>query len=144
MAHIGKLSTLKVAALIKAGKTGRYGDGGNLYLQVTGTSSSWIFRYKVGRRLRDAGLGSTSDWTLKQARERARKFRQLRADGIDPIEQRRAQRAEAARAMTFRQCAETYVAAHRAGWRNPKHAGQWSATLQAYVYPIFGDLSVAV
>ena len=59
MAHIGKLSTLKVAALIKAGKTGRYGDGGNLYLQVTGTSSSWIFRYKVGRRLRDAGNGHT-------------------------------------------------------------------------------------
>ena len=45
--------------------------------------------------------------------------------------------------MTFQQCAEAYIAAHSAGWRNPKHAAQWPATLDAYVYPIFGGLPVA-
>ncbi len=44
--------------------------------------------------------------------------------------------------MTFRQCAEAYIAAHRAGWRNPKHAAQWPATLEAYAYPIMGALPV--
>src|SRR4029078_562805 len=34
-----------------------------------------------------------------------------------------------AKAVTFKQCAETYIASHRAGWRNKKHAGQWQATL---------------
>jgi integrase len=47
-----------------------------------------------------------------------------------------------ARALTFRQCAEAYIKAHKASWRNPKHAAQWPSTLSAYVYPIFGALPV--
>jgi hypothetical protein len=43
---------------------------------------------------------------------------------------------------TFKQCAEAYINAHRAAWRNGKHAGQWSATLSAYAYPIIGALPV--
>jgi integrase len=31
-----------------------------------------------------------------------------------------------------------YIKAHQAGWKNAKHAAQWPATLEAYVYPIFG------
>jgi integrase len=46
--------------------------------------------------------------------------------------------------MTFKACAEAYMAAHQAGWRNPKHRGQWTATLTTYVYPHFGDLPVQV
>jgi integrase len=34
------------------------------------------------------------------------------------------------------------MAAHEAGWRNPKHRWQWSASLASYVYPHFGDLLV--
>jgi integrase len=44
--------------------------------------------------------------------------------------------------MTFKDCAENYIAAHRAGWRNPKHAAQWPATLSTYVHPIIGGLPV--
>ena len=35
-----------------------------------------------------------------------------------------------------------YLAAHDAGWRNPKHRGQWRATLEAYAFPHMGDLAV--
>ena len=35
-----------------------------------------------------------------------------------------------------------YSAAHRTGWRNPKHAAQWPSTLQTYAYPVFGSLPV--
>src|SRR5258707_15813935 len=44
--------------------------------------------------------------------------------------------------MTFKACAEAYMAAHQAGWRNPKHRAQWTATLNTYVYSQFGDLPV--
>jgi integrase len=44
--------------------------------------------------------------------------------------------------MTFRQCAEAYIAAHRAGWKNLIHAKQWPSTLKSYAYPVFGDLPV--
>src|SRR5262249_11336079 len=67
-------------------------------------------------------------------------------EGIDPIEARRAERArqrlDAAKAVTFKQCAEGYINAHRAGWRNGKHAAQWSATLATYAHPVIGALPV--
>jgi integrase len=72
--------------------------------------------------------------------------RRQRHEGIDPIDARRAervrQRLDAAKAMTFKECAESYIASHKAGWRNEKHAYQWPATLSAYAYPIIGALSV--
>jgi integrase len=92
------------------------------------------------------GLGPLALYGLADARAKALDARRKRHDGIDPIEARRAERArqrlDAAKAITFKQCAEAYVAAHRAGWRNEKHAAQWSATLTAYAYPIIGALPV--
>jgi len=90
------------------------------------------------------GLGSVSVFSLAEARERALAARKLVAEGIDPIESRRAQRQakalEAAKAMTFRQASEAYIGAHKAGWRSPKSLAAWEGTLAADVYPIFGDL----
>ena len=45
--------------------------------------------------------------------------------------------------MTFDQCRDAYIAAHRATWRNVKHASQWTNTLTTYVTPVFGKLPVA-
>ena len=49
---------------------------------------------------------------------------------------------DAAKAITFKQCAEAYIKAHRAGCRNDKHAAQWSVTLATYAEPIIGSLPV--
>jgi integrase len=56
--------------------------------------------------------------------------------------ERARQRLDQAKAVTFTQCAEAYINAHRAGWRNGKHARQWGATLSTYAYPVIGGLSV--
>jgi integrase len=140
----GKLTALK-ADKVKA--PGYYGDGGGLFLQVSKYGSkSWVFRFKANGRLREMGLGSLDTYSLAEARERARACRKLRDEGKDPIEERNAVRLaaklDAAKAMTFEQCAERYIAAHRAGWRNGKHRDQWSSTLATYVNPIFGALPV--
>jgi integrase len=141
----GKLTALFVD---KVKARGHYGDGGGLFLQVSkyGSSKSWVFRFKANGRAREMGLGSLDTYGLAEARERARACRKLRDEGQDPIEQRKAARSqarlEAAKAMTFGQCAERYIAAHRAGWRNGKHRDQWSSTLAVYVNPIFGGLPV--
>jgi integrase len=124
-----------------------YADGGGLYLRVDPSGAkSWVFRYAIAGRQRDLGLGSAADFTLAEARDRALAARKLVADGQDPIEAKEARRRAAAvasaTAMTFQACAEAYIAAHRAGWRNPKHAAQWPSTLEAFVYPVFGSLPV--
>ena len=126
---------------------GMYADGAGLYLLVGRTGSkSWVYRYRQDGRLRDMGLGPLHTVSLAEARDAALACRKLRREGGDPIEARRAGRTQvrldAAKAMTFRQCAEAYIAAHKPGWKNPKHAAQWPSTLFAYVYPIFGSLPV--
>ena len=144
-----RLSPGKVAkATGSAGKTTLLADGNGLYLRIgPGGAKSWVLRYMVGRKSHDMGLGSLALVGLREAREHALQQRRLlRLEGIDPIRKRRAARQavmiEAASAMTFKNCAEAYIAAHKTGWKNPKHAAQWPSTLQTYVYPVFGDLPV--
>jgi len=141
---IGKLTALKVD---KEKRPGMHADGGGLYLRVTrdGTKN-WVFRFMLNGKARWMGLGPVHTVTLADARARATAHRRLRLDGIDPIEHRRAEKQqaklEASRAVTFKTCADSYIAAHSAGWRSAKHAAQWSATLEAYALPVIGGLSV--
>jgi integrase len=126
---------------------GRYGDGGGLWLQIsTWGTKAWIFRFTMQGRARHMGLGPVDTLSLAEARDKARDARKLVLDGIDPIEQRKAVQkarwAETAKQITFRDAAQRYIDAHKAGWRNPKHASQWSATLELYAYPVVGTLPV--
>ena len=122
-------------------------DSGGLYLQVSGANArSWIYRYTLHGHERRLGLGSASAIPLKRARELAAEARRLRAEGIDPINNRREQRnarlVEQAKAVTFRDCAEAYIATHEPSWKNAKHRQQWRNTLATYVYPLIGPLPV--
>jgi integrase len=49
----------------------------------------------------------------------------------------------AVKTRTFRQCAEAYIEANRAGWKNERQARQLENTLVKYAFPIIGGLSVA-
>jgi len=145
MARIRVLTALKIRQNLKPGM---YADGLGLYLKVRdGNSKSWIFRYRTGGKLRDMGLGPFHTVSLAEAREKAEVCRAMRLKGLDPLEERhREQQAkviEAAEAITFKKCAESYIAAHKDGWKNGKHADQWTTTLEAYVYPTFKDKPVA-
>jgi integrase len=141
---IGRLSALNVS---RAKEKGMLADGGGLYLQVGPTGSkSWIYRYMLNGRAREMGLGPLHTISLAEARKKAAECRKLKLEGIDPIEaqhaKRDAERRAAASSLTFKVCAERYIAAHRAGWRNAKHAAQWSSSLETYAYPVIGDLPV--
>jgi integrase len=140
---MGKLTALDVT---RKGP-GFWPDGDGLYLQVTGSGArSWIYRFTLAGKTHYPGLGSAKAISLKRARELAAEARRLRAEGIDPLEHRRsermAKRVESAKAMTFRQCTDAYIASHEAGWRNPKHRQQWSNTLATYAFPVLGPLPV--
>jgi Arm DNA-binding domain len=108
---------------------------------------SWVFRYAYNGVKHDMGLGSLELVTLAEARDKALLCRKLLLDGIDPLEERRSKRTQAllstAGKVTFRTCAERYIKAHAAGWRNGKHRVQWENTLSTYAYPVIGDVPVA-
>lgn len=142
---IGRLSAIKVA---KLKEPGYYADGGNLYFRMAPSGArGWIFRFALGGRTRDMGLGAYPEISLATARDLAEKFRALVKEGVDPIERRRAdraaQRVASAKNLTFDECARAYIEDHEAGWRNAKHRAQWSSTLKRYASPVFGKLPVA-
>jgi integrase len=141
------LTSKKVARL----KTpGRYRDGliPGLYLQITETGGrSWVMRYELNERERMLGLGSVKTFTLKEARERARSARQLLADGKDPLETKRADKAAArlaeARKLRFDEAADQYFKQHLASWRSTVHAKQFINSLRINAFPILGNIDVA-
>jgi integrase len=132
-------------------------DGYGLWLQVSSfNTKSWLLRFRLDGKDDSMGLGPLNTTSLAKARERAQKARDLLAEGINPREardaERRQKRVEAAKAMTFKDCADAYVAANRGGWKNDKHAAQWGATFNEtkrgkHVFPaataVINDLPVS-
>ncbi|WP_150681223.1 tyrosine-type recombinase/integrase [Pandoraea pneumonica] len=130
----------------KTTKPGLYADGGGLYLQITKAGvKSWLFRYMLSGRARGMGLGPIHTIGLAEARSRALDCRRLLLDGVDPIDSRNASRLANASAsgVTFQHCADKYIEAHKASWKNAKHVDQWTNTLATYASPIFGALPVS-
>lgn len=143
----GKLAAIALKKL----SNGWHADGGNLYLLVRNASRSWVFRYTSpsGER-RNMGLGSLDSVNLARARELAKQYRAATKDKqtpSDPIailqEEKSKRQQNAAKKITFKQCAEAYIKANRAGWKNAKHAQQWENTLEKYAYPILGEVAVS-
>jgi hypothetical protein len=70
---IGRLPAIKVA---KLKDPGYFADGGNLYFRVAPSGArGWIFRFALGGRTRDMGLGAYPEISLAAARDLA--FRTL-------------------------------------------------------------------
>lgn len=127
------------AQKVKAAGTGRHGDGRGLFLYVKGSGArSWVLRYQVAGRRRDLGLGAYPDVSLAMARERANEARRLIAEGGDPITKK-----QQAKPKTFKAAAQELIDSKRSGWKNAKHAAQWTSTLEAYAFPKLGPMQVA-
>ena len=126
------------ARKVETATPGRHGDGRGLYLYVKPSGTrSWVLRYQVHGRRRDLGLGAYPDVSLAMARNRAAEARRLIAEGEDPIAQKRQ-----AKPKTFRDAALELIESKRPGWKNAKHAAQWTSTLETYVFPKIGAMQV--
>ncbi len=140
-------ATLSAAQLSKLSTPGLYRAERNLYLQIHRNGArSWVLRYQAGGRRRVMGLGPVRIVPLTEARARALRAQRDLLDGKDPIDARRAERAPIAAPKaipTFEEVAEAYIEDQRAGWRNAKHAYQWSQSLKSYAYPTIGHLPVS-
>lgn len=150
-----ELSALSVAR-IKV--TGRHSVGGvdGLCLNVEGNSRVWILRAVVGKRLdkegklkphrRDIGLGPYPEVSLAEARAKATELRLQIRSGVDPIAHKQEQLEklyiQKLRDKTFIECAKVVIANKTRELKNQKHVGQWSSTLETYIYPTLGDISI--
>lgn len=128
---------------------GIHSDGAGLSLKVTKNGSkSWIYRYMLAGKAHWMGLGSYPDVSLAEAREKAAELRKLTRQNIDPLLEKRKQasviRAAISKAITFDDASAKYIEAHKASWKNEKHAEQWTNTLKTYASPIIGSVDVSL
>ena len=136
--------TLSAAFTRTVSAPGRYGDGRGsygLYLRVWAmangrTGKNWGQRLRIGGHVTNIGLGSYPAVTLAMARQRAVKNAQVTAEGRDP-------RKPVETIPTFADAVERVIQIRAAGWKHPKTAQRWRATLETYATPLIGRKPVS-
>ena len=129
------------AGFLKSPPVGKHCDGRGLWLVVREDGGAqWVLRQTVHGRRREMGLGGVDTLSLSEAREKCAEHRKLLKQGIDPIAHRDAQQAaedaakeeaklrqsqEERESITFKQCADEFIAKKEAEWGNAKHRQQW-------------------
>jgi len=115
-------------------------DGGGLYLEVLPTGGkSWRMKYRLGGIEKRIVFGLWPDVSLKQARQLREDARSLLADGLDPGEKRKRDKAEAITdaESTFEKVAREWLARMSTSWT--EHTGKTNASrLELYVFPYLG------
>jgi len=145
-----ELTAVEIRRLVSASKQGVFAVGviSGLYLQIRGiTSTSWILRKTIGSKRREIGLGAYPAIGLKEAREKARSFIEQIAQGIDPILERRAQKAaiiaSQAKTVTFEQLAQEFINKKSLEFKTSKQTQKLTTMLKSYAYPIIGSMVVS-
>lgn len=119
-----------------------------LFITPTATGGKWTLRFTspITMKRRDAGLGTYPQTSISDVRQNALTMRKMLDAGIDPIEQRKADKAAsyaaaeaAASALTFEKAARQVHKELKPSWKNKKHAAQWLTTLETHAFPKFGS-----
>ncbi|WP_265946294.1 tyrosine-type recombinase/integrase [Dechloromonas sp. A34] len=120
-------------------------DGGGLYLELSPAGGKlWRFKYRFNGKEKRLALGIYPDIGLKDARERREEARKLLANGADPGETRKAQKAAKVErsANSFEVIAREWFAKHRDTWA-ASHADKIIARLENDVFPWLGGKAIA-
>lgn len=120
---MGELTDTAIRAEIKkakaAGKMRRLAAGDWLTLLITPEGvARWQQRYRYGGKPRTVSFGTYPGVTLAKATEKAGAARELIRNGIDPVEKRRAEKAELRQvvANTFGAAAEAWYTFNTVRW----------------------------
>ena len=140
-----ELSALEIKEITKEGRYA-VGSVAGLLLVVKENSRSWILRTMVGKKRRNIGLGPYPEVKLAQARKKANEMKEQIENGIDPVEQRKSNRAALIASqdgkITFIKAARICHEKKQTEFKNVKHSKQWISSLEKYVFPIIGRMSV--
>lgn len=139
------LSDTAIRAAKPAEKPYKLPDEKGLFLLVHPNGSRyWRQKYRFDGKEKMLAHGVYPETSLKEARERRDDARKLLAQGIDPGEQRKAQKAakQDRAANSFEVIAREWFAKNRGTWA-PTHGDKIIARLENDVFPWLGGKAIA-
>ena len=136
-------------ARIKTAKPGdkpiRTFDGGGLYLEISPAGGKlWRPKYRFGGKEKRLALGTYPDTPLAKAREQRDEAGRLLADGIDPGESRKIQKAAKVEraANSFEAVAREWFTKHKPNWA-ASHSDKLINRFENDVFPWIGGRPIA-
>ena len=89
-----KLTDIQIKRIKPSAKPHKVSDGGGLYLWITPAGGKlWRWAYRLEGKEKLMSFGKYPDVSLALARERHAEARKLLATGVDPMAQRKAEKA---------------------------------------------------
>ncbi len=122
-------------------------DGGGLYMEVPPEQSKrWRIKYRFEGREKTLSLGTYPDVSLKSARTKREKIKQLLDEGIDPSQIRKEQKEQKVQAQeesenTFERSATLYIE-HLRPNRQEKYWEGVESAFKRLIYPIIGNKNI--
>jgi integrase len=139
------LTTTTIRNVKPGKKTAKLFDERGLYLEVSPSGGRWWrLKYRFQGKEKRLSLGVFPDVSLKDARDRRDVARKLLADGIDPSENRKAQRlAQADRAAnSFEVVAREWFAKYSPNWA-VSHTDRIVRLFERDIFPWIGGRPIA-
>lgn len=139
------LTDIAIRAAKAADKTQKLFDGGGLYLEISPAGGKWWrLKYRVDGKEKRISLGVYPDVSLKDARERRDDARRLLANGVDPGENRKAQKAARIErgANSFETIAREWFVKHSVTWAK-SHASKVIQRFENDIFPWLGGRPIA-
>jgi integrase len=138
------LTDLKVKSIKPQTKTKKYFDGGGFFLEVTPTGSKlWRLKYRFQGVEKLISLGKYPEISLKDARNRKEDAKRLVANGINPMDQRREEKAASIESNQnhFEKVAMEWLTKQNKVWAD-NHSTRISQRLERDVFPYIGKIPV--
>jgi integrase len=139
------LSDSQIRSTKPGGKSIRLYDERGLYLEITPSGGRWWrLKYRFSGKEKLLSMGTYPDTGLKAAREKRDQARALLAEGVDPSETRRAEKASRSQAVAngFEAVAREWHALIHLAEVSAGHAARTLIRLEQDVFPWLGGLSV--
>lgn len=139
------LSDTRIRAAKPADKPIRLRDERGLYLEVTPSGGRWWrLKYRFAGREKMLSMGTYPDTTLKLARDKRDRARELLAEGVDPSEVRRAEKATRAAPVLngFEAVAREWHSTVHLAKVSPGHGARTLIRLEQDVFPWLGGVPI--
>jgi hypothetical protein len=129
---------------VKTAPPGKYCDGAGLWLlKRKDGGGQWVLRLTIHGKRREMGLGGINFVSLKEAREKADKYRASARGNIDPISERERQRRTFSQSdISLEAIALSAFEARKAELKGDGKNGGWYSPLKLHVLPKLGKIAV--